>query len=628
MEFDYEILEKKFKELPAELQYALTSIEVAKSVEAVAQKNGLLLDQMDILFNLVSYVILGLLPSNDFTRTLAKEINVNEKQARMVVDDINNEVFAKIRESMREYEKNSLGQTNQGRSSMSPPQTTYSTPKQTIATQRPIIQNNVITKPPASVNHVEITQKVPTPTKVEQKTETPHADLEKAGNFKIEVESEQHQIGLANTSPAVESGTNQSTSKTREMSNKFDPHKFYNFLGQEAEASQEPVQSNNSQEDHKHDEERRIEFDLKIEPKINSVKASPKKPSKEQATPKKNEVEIAKKDISLLEKKEESNREDGNISSPINTETEPKDEVNQQNQGQANPMVGDKQLEIDQPPKITDQERAIPEINPVTNTPQEIKEAVTISNTEQPSTSTNKPVEVKDETTQPEPDESNNANVQPMVNQEEMIGALPKDKPIQTEEKNTGIHENIQKDNGEMIVITKREDMENILERKDEESTKTRIDTILTEPKNIEENKEPLTSETKINSGTYIPETLERETIQENTEVPTEKQSLSDPVQSKEDKTKTIEKETEFVVPDFAPQPEPEPEPVSNNIELPTDKTDISQTSAPQEVIADREYPNQNVNPQPNYIETNKTKPQVQQTLRTKNFDPYREPLE
>jgi hypothetical protein len=105
MDYDYNILEQKFKELPESTQAVLTSPQVIESIKSIAEKNGLLIDQMSTLFDLTSYVLLGLLSSNQFVNTLSKETGITEPVAKVIADEINQEVFAKIRTSMRETEE-------------------------------------------------------------------------------------------------------------------------------------------------------------------------------------------------------------------------------------------------------------------------------------------------------------------------------------------------------------------------------------------------------------------------------------------------------------------------------------------------------------------------------------------
>ena len=149
MKFDYSTIEDKFLSLPDEVKFAMTSPKVTETIQEISNKFGLLLDQMEVLFDVTSYVMLGLVPQKDFSSTLARELNIGEKQARMITAEISDKVFSSIRESMREYEKQ--------------------------AQPSPKVINETYRANSAQFGKIE-----------DEKEESPHADLENAGDFKIE----------------------------------------------------------------------------------------------------------------------------------------------------------------------------------------------------------------------------------------------------------------------------------------------------------------------------------------------------------------------------------------------------------------------------------------------------------
>lgn len=100
------MLEAKFKQLPRDIQVALTSTEVTADMKKIASDNGLLLDQASVLFDLVSYVLLGLVPSGQFVKTFSKEAKVDAKVATAIAQTINEKVFSKIRASIQKIESN------------------------------------------------------------------------------------------------------------------------------------------------------------------------------------------------------------------------------------------------------------------------------------------------------------------------------------------------------------------------------------------------------------------------------------------------------------------------------------------------------------------------------------------
>jgi hypothetical protein len=104
MNYDYKILEEKFKALPEDIQLVMSSTDTSRTILEIAQKHDLFIDQADILSDEVSYVLLGLTRSKDFVRTISKDLEIDEKRAIEVAQDINKEIFDKMRKSLQEIE--------------------------------------------------------------------------------------------------------------------------------------------------------------------------------------------------------------------------------------------------------------------------------------------------------------------------------------------------------------------------------------------------------------------------------------------------------------------------------------------------------------------------------------------
>ncbi len=154
--FSIEEINNRFNSLSPELQNIITSPAVKESLELIAQKNGLKIDELGIMVDLVGLIILGLMSPTDFVEEFSSETGITEKSARVLVADLNSELFAKMRTSMRESEEK------------------YKAPPTIINNQPPIEKNpyreSVFVKPAPVV-------------------ESFHTDLEKAGDFKIETEA-------------------------------------------------------------------------------------------------------------------------------------------------------------------------------------------------------------------------------------------------------------------------------------------------------------------------------------------------------------------------------------------------------------------------------------------------------
>lgn len=97
MQFSQQEIDKKLESLPEEIQSALTSDAVAKDIEDIATKNELLFDQTGILFDITNYVLLGLIPSNQFVKTLAKEAEIDSSLAQKIAGELNEKIFNSIK---------------------------------------------------------------------------------------------------------------------------------------------------------------------------------------------------------------------------------------------------------------------------------------------------------------------------------------------------------------------------------------------------------------------------------------------------------------------------------------------------------------------------------------------------
>jgi len=106
LKFTTEQIQSQFGKLPKDLQNAISSTEVHDSIVAIGNKYGLHVDQLGEMVDLVGLIMLGLSPSKDFVKNFSQESGVKNDIASSIAEDINREVFDKIRTSMRAIEDN------------------------------------------------------------------------------------------------------------------------------------------------------------------------------------------------------------------------------------------------------------------------------------------------------------------------------------------------------------------------------------------------------------------------------------------------------------------------------------------------------------------------------------------
>jgi restriction endonuclease len=113
MTFDYTILEEKMKQLSPEMQKVLTSVEISAKIKKIGDTYSLKLDQESVLFDHTAYVMLGLMPSTDFVKELAKDADIDIKTAELIAGEINTGVFGEMRAVMQEVENSKRDEIEQ-----------------------------------------------------------------------------------------------------------------------------------------------------------------------------------------------------------------------------------------------------------------------------------------------------------------------------------------------------------------------------------------------------------------------------------------------------------------------------------------------------------------------------------
>ena len=105
-QFSTEQIQERFEQLPTALQEAISSPEINAAIQAIGNKHSLHIDQLGELVDLIGLVMLGLLPSRDFVKNLSREANIDEVTSTKIADDVNKEIFSKIKSAMQALEKN------------------------------------------------------------------------------------------------------------------------------------------------------------------------------------------------------------------------------------------------------------------------------------------------------------------------------------------------------------------------------------------------------------------------------------------------------------------------------------------------------------------------------------------
>lgn len=86
---------KIYKTLPEELQEALFSTEAADFVYNICEENNI--EKSAEIIKYISDVLIGLLPVEEFQKTLEKELGIEKETAKKVAREINRFIFLPVR---------------------------------------------------------------------------------------------------------------------------------------------------------------------------------------------------------------------------------------------------------------------------------------------------------------------------------------------------------------------------------------------------------------------------------------------------------------------------------------------------------------------------------------------------
>jgi len=100
-DYPKEQLRELYNNLPEDLQKAAFSKKVAQNIYEVCNKNGI--TNEDALFDIsknIGYVFLGLLPPNELSIVLEKDLKIEKNKASQVASEIARFVFLPVKKSL------------------------------------------------------------------------------------------------------------------------------------------------------------------------------------------------------------------------------------------------------------------------------------------------------------------------------------------------------------------------------------------------------------------------------------------------------------------------------------------------------------------------------------------------
>ena len=99
--FTEEQIAQMYDNLPEDLKDAIFGLEMNEIVEKIGRENQLNIEQIGDLANETGMVMLGVTHPNEFIGNLTERLEVDKEKARAIAQEINEQVFKKVRESLR-----------------------------------------------------------------------------------------------------------------------------------------------------------------------------------------------------------------------------------------------------------------------------------------------------------------------------------------------------------------------------------------------------------------------------------------------------------------------------------------------------------------------------------------------
>ena len=96
-----ELVQEKMRNLPRDLRDIIFSEDMVTKMKAVAKHYGISIEQLGGLDTATNDVILGIVHPKDYINELSKNLNIDTDVARSIAKEINEQIFAPLRESLK-----------------------------------------------------------------------------------------------------------------------------------------------------------------------------------------------------------------------------------------------------------------------------------------------------------------------------------------------------------------------------------------------------------------------------------------------------------------------------------------------------------------------------------------------
>lgn len=104
--YPVEKMNETFAKMPEHLRNVMFSEQRMAATKKIQEKYRLHVDQLGRLIEEIGYVFVGLEPSANFAKNLEESLKIDGTTAENIAREVNQEIFLKIRESLKQMEEN------------------------------------------------------------------------------------------------------------------------------------------------------------------------------------------------------------------------------------------------------------------------------------------------------------------------------------------------------------------------------------------------------------------------------------------------------------------------------------------------------------------------------------------
>ena len=100
MDYPFEKLAERYSAIPLDVRDAMLSVDVGQKLQGIGELHRFHLDQLDVLADEVSAVMLGLTHPNDFKDKIRSALSLSSEEADGLVREVDEEIFKPIKASL------------------------------------------------------------------------------------------------------------------------------------------------------------------------------------------------------------------------------------------------------------------------------------------------------------------------------------------------------------------------------------------------------------------------------------------------------------------------------------------------------------------------------------------------